>query len=210
MDSGVDEINSIDNISLEGGPRKPRTSLQLQLFPRFHPYIELSPVRLCRSESDLTPSSAAPSTLQGSSMLDLSHRKCVVYISYTDRMADWVKSYLKPHIESWKTTEVMLHESDMIPGLTISGERQRLILEADKIVIVVSSDYSQSQWCSYELVHAIQKEPALCRGKIIPILVDGCQLLPSVIQGLVPLPACDLDFNSRLWYAIHRTPQIHC
>lgn len=207
----MDETNSIDNFSLDSGvpSRKPRSSLHLQLFPRFHPYTELSPIRLCRSESDLTPSSVIPTKEQGSSMSELyGSKKCVVYISYTDKMADWVKSYLKPQIESWKTTEVMLHESDMIPGLTISSERQRLILEADKIVIVVSSDYSQSQWCSYELVHAIHKEPALCRGKIIPILVDGCQRLPDVIKGLVPLPAYDLDFNNRLWYAIHQSPQM--
>ena len=126
------------------------------------------------------------------------YEKCVVYISYTDRMAGWVRESLKPLIESWQHSEVMLHEDDMIPGFTIPGERQRLILEAHKIVLVVSRDYSESPWCLYELQHAIQQEPALCRGRIIPILVDGCKTVPSIVRGVVPLKQNDRNFNARL------------
>lgn len=124
--------------------------------------------------------------------------KCLVYISYTDTMALWVRNWLKPLIESWKYSEVMLHEDDMIPGFTISGERQRLILQAHKVVLVVSRDYSESPWCLYELQHAIQQEPALCRGRIIPILVDGCHMLPSIVRGVVPLMENDRNFSIRL------------
>ena len=124
--------------------------------------------------------------------------KCVVYVSYTDRMGPWVREYLKPLIESWKHSEVMLHEDDMIPGFTIPGERQRLILEAHKVVLVVSSDYSESPWCLYELQHAIQQEPALCRGRVIPILVDGCYTVPAIVRGVVPLMENDRHFSERL------------
>ena len=124
--------------------------------------------------------------------------KCIVYISYTERMGRWVREWLKPLIESWKHSEVMLHEDDMIPGFTIPGERQRLILEAHKVVLVVSRDYSESPWCLYELQHAIQQEPALCRGRIIPILVDGCHTLPSIVRGIVPLMEKDRNFSMRL------------
>ena len=123
---------------------------------------------------------------------------CIVYISYTDKMASWVRNSLKPLIESWKHSEVRLHEDDMIPGFTISGERQRLILQAHKVVLVVSRDYSESPWCLYELQHAIQQEPALCRGRIIPILVDGCKTLPPIVRGVVPLMENDKNFSVRL------------
>lgn len=123
---------------------------------------------------------------------------CAVYISYTERMAYWVREYLKPLIESWRQTEVLLHEDDMIPGFTIPGERQRLILEAHKVVLVVSRDYSESPWCLYELQHAIQQEPALCHGRIIPILVDGCDVLPSIVRGVVALTENDRNFNMKL------------
>ncbi len=124
--------------------------------------------------------------------------KCVVYVSYTDRMANWVRIVLKPLIESWQHSEVMLHEEDMIPGFTVSGERQRLILQAHKVVLVVSRDYSESPWCLYELQHAIQQEPALCRGRVIPIMVDGCQDLPSIVAGVVPLMENDRNFSTKL------------
>ena len=121
-----------------------------------------------------------------------------MYVSYTDRMANWVRIVLKPLIESWQQSEVILHEDDMIPGFTVSGERQRLILQAHKVVLVVSRDYSTSQWCLYELQHAIQQEPALCRGRVIPILVDRCQSLPSIVAGIVPLAEDDRNFNAKL------------
>lgn len=123
---------------------------------------------------------------------------CVVYISYTDKMGRWVRNWLKPLIESWEHSEVILHEDEMIPGFTICGERQRLILQAHKVVLVVSRDYSESPWCLYELQHAIQQEPALCRGRIIPILVDNCKSVPSIVKGVVPLRENDRNFDVRL------------
>lgn len=122
----------------------------------------------------------------------------VVYISYTDRKAEWVQDYLKPLIESWNNSEVILHEEDMIPGFTISGERQRLILQANKVVMVVSGDYSESPWCLYELQHAIHQEPDLFLGRIIPVMVDGCQTLPTIVRGIVPLLDSDRNFKLKL------------
>jgi hypothetical protein len=124
-------------------------------------------------------------------------------------MGAWVREHLKPLIESWQHSEVMLHEDDMIPGFTIPGERQRLILEAHKVVLVVSKDYSESPWCLYELQHAIQQEPALCQGRIIPILVDGCRSLPAIVRGVVPLVENDRNFSTRLKKNIIG-PDIHC
>ena len=120
----------------------------------------------------------------------------VVYISYTDKKADWVYSYLKPLLESWDC-QVILHEEDMIPGFSVSGERQRLILQAHRVVLVVSPDYSTSPWCLYELQHAITKEPVLFRGKIIPIMVDGCNTLPVMMKGVVPLHESE-NFEKKL------------
>lgn len=150
---------------------------------------------MSRSEPELSSCQTPPNT-EADDLLW--HDKCVVYISYTDRMACWVREYLKPMIESWEHSEVMLHEDDMIPGFTIPGERQRLILEAHKVVLVVSRDYSKSSWCLYELQHAIQQEPALCQGRIIPILVDGCQTVPAIVRGVVPLMETDRNFSTRL------------
>lgn len=132
----------------------------------------------------------------------------IVYISYTDQKANWVRNKLKPLIESLHTAiEVNLHESSMIPGFAVSSERQRLILEADKVIIVVSSDYSNSPWCLFELEHAIHQKPALCNGRVIPILTDNCKSLPSIISGAVYLSDQETDFIGRLRLAIFKKPQ---
>jgi len=112
-------------------------------------------------------------------------------------MANWVYDYLKPLIESWDS-QVVLHEEDMVPGYTVSGERQRLILEAHRVVLIVSEDYSSSPWCLYELQHAITKEPVLFKGRIIPIMVDGYHTLPAVLKGIVPLYDSDIKFEVKL------------
>ena len=133
--------------------------------------------------------------------------KFIVYISYTDRKATWVRNKLKPLIESLHTKiEVNLHESSMIPGFAVSSERHRLILEADKIIIVVSNDYSTSPWCLFELEHAIHQKPALCNGRVIPILTDNCYSVPSIISGVVYLSDQETDFTGRLRQAIFKKP----
>ena len=157
--------------------------------------LQSNPAQLSRSDSDLVNSHSKEGMINADFF---HHKKCVVYISYTERMAQWVKEWLKPLIESWQYPEVILHEDDMIPGFTIPEERQRLIREADKVVLVVSRDYSESPWCLYELQHAIQQEPALCHGRIIPLLVDDCQILPSIVRGVVPLMENDRNFSHRL------------
>ncbi len=122
---------------------------------------------------------------------------CAVYVSYTEEKADWVYDYLKPLLESW-SCRVILHDEDMIPGFTVSGERQRLILQAHRVILVVSPDYSSSPWCLYELQHAITKDPVLFKGKIIPILVDNCITLPTILKGIVPLIDSVTNFEQKL------------
>ena len=159
-----------------------------------------APVRLCRSETDIADS---PPMAAG---VNTPRKKSVIYISYTDHMSQWVRSTLKPMIDSWDIANVMLPERDMVAGKAISNERRRLIVEADKIIVVVSPDYYNSEWCSYELMHAIQNEPTLSRGRIIPVLIDGCKLLPKNMEVVVPLFAYEQDFSQRLRAAIYPQP----
>ena len=158
-----------------------------------------APVRLCRSETDILDST--PRDDDGTPHTP--RKKAVIYISYTDHASQWVRSTLKPMIDSWEVADVMLPERDMVAGKAISNERRRLIVEADKIIVVISPDYYDSEWCSYDLMHAIQNEPTLSRGRIIPILIDGCKLVPKNMEVVVPLFAREADFSQRLQAAIY-------
>ena len=188
--------------------RRRPNSLQMNESQRQSILECVSPLRLCRSEADIIDSDKALTIPQTN--LRSPRQKLVIYISYTDSTSRWVRSTLKPLIDSWNIAEVMIPDRDMVAGKAISNERRRLIVEADKIILVISPDYYDSEWCSYELMHAIQSEPTLSRGRVIPILIDGCQYLPQNMEVVVPLLAHELDFSTRLRTAIcpcHRLSQ---
>ena len=194
-DSGVSCMEDYEH-----NVRKPPNTLGMTRAQQMKILESSTPVRMCRSETDIADS---PSVAAG---VRTPRKKSVIYISYTDHVSQWVRSTLKPMIDSWNIADVMLPERDMVAGKAISNERRRLIVEADKIIVVVSPDYYDSEWCSYELMHAIQNEPTLSRGRIIPILVDGCKHLPKNMEVVVPLFAQEQDFSQRLYAAIYPQP----
>ena len=127
-----------------------------------------------------------------------------IYVSYSNCKSEWVADYLKPLIESFSGTEVTIHDADMIAGQPISMERLRLIVQADKVVIVCSPDYAQSPWCRYELYQAIAKQPSLAEGRIIPVLCDGCPRPPPEVRAVVCLSDNDPMFPDKLKAALIR------
>lgn len=194
-DSGVSCMEDYEH-----NVQKPPNTLGMTRAQQMKILESAAPVRMCRSETDIADS---PPVATG---VRTPQKKSVIYVSYTDHASQWVRSTLKPMIDSWDIANVMLPERDMVAGKAISNERRRLIVEADKIIVVISPDYYDSEWCSYELMHAIQNEPTLSRGRIIPILVDGCKHLPKNMEVVVPLFAQEQDFSQRLFAAIYPQP----
>ncbi len=74
------------------------------------------------------------------------------------------------------------------------------------LFIVVSSDYANSEWCVYELEHAIYQRPALCNGRVIPILTEISNRLPRIVNGVVCLSITQDDFKAKLQQAIFKKP----
>ena len=124
-----------------------------------------------------------------------------VYISYSEDRSDWVLEYLQLLVERMIYADVTVSE-DMIPGLPISDERLRLIHKADKIVIVCSLLYLNSPWSQYDLYQSVSKQPSVVAGKIIPILCDGVDTVPSVLKSVVELYESDPIFEKKLEAAI--------
>ena len=139
------------------------------------------------------------------SMTDIEIRRKVkldvvrVYISYSNEKLSWVSQYLKPLIQKLILgSEVTVHNDDMIVGHPISEERMRLILEADKVLIVCSPGYEHSPWCQYELLQSVSKDSGLMDGRIISILCDSCNTVPPIISGVACIRDDDSMFESKL------------
>ena len=201
MDSGLDVVNNGSISSNDDREFSPvatctRATVSCYTSPSHHS-LPAFRTRLSYSTSDLLdvpPDSSAHKK-----------RRLCVYVSYSDAKADWVMNYLKPLIESFQNIEVTVHDADMIAGHPISEERLRLILEADKVIVICSPDYTLSPWCQYELYQAITKQPSLAEGRIISITCGECNTLPSVITGVMALADDDWNFAHRLRAAICRT-----
>ena len=84
---------------------------------------------------------------------------------------------------------------DIGAGQPISEERLRLIHEAQKIVIVCSPLYLN---CQYDLYQSVSKQPNVVAGKIIPILCDGVDTVPSVLNHATGLRVSDIHFEMKL------------
>lgn len=128
-----------------------------------------------------------------------------IYVSYSDDKLDWVRNTLEPILHRMIHAEVVLRENAMVVGQPVSEERLRLILEADKVLVVCSPQYEASPWCRYELLQSVNRDPSLTEGRVVPILCDGCSTVPAVIGGVVSLKDCDLQFESKLQESVLRT-----
>ena len=132
-------------------------------------------------------------------------RRSCIYISYSEDVQSWVSGYLKPLIQKLILgSEVTVHNDDMIAGHLISEERMRLILEADKVLIVCSPGYEHSPWCQFELLQSVSKDPGLMDGRIISILCDSCNTVPPIISGVVSIRDDDPMFESKLEQCLNK------
>ena len=122
-----------------------------------------------------------------------------IYISYSEEKLSWIIGYLKPLIQRLIFgSEVTVHSNDMLAGHPISEERMRLILEANKVLIICSPGYEESPWCQYELLQSVSQDPSLTEGRIVSILCDGCKAVPSILSGVVSITDDDSKFESKL------------
>ena len=125
-------------------------------------------------------------------------RRVRIYVSYSDDRLEWVTEVLRPILQRMIHVEVILRDDAMLVGQPISEERLRLILGAEKVLVVCSPEYEASPWCQYELLQSVSRDPRLTEGRVIPILCGGCNVLPTVISGVVSVRDDDLQFESKL------------
>ena len=121
------------------------------------------------------------------------------YISCSEEKTGWVTEYLKPLVQRLIVgSEVIVPSDSMLAGHPITEERMRLILEADKMLVVCSPGYESSPWCQYELLQSVTMDPSLIEGRIVPILCDSCIAAPLIISGVASIRIDDSMFESKL------------
>ncbi|XP_041962403.1 toll-like receptor 18 [Alosa sapidissima] len=80
------------------------------------------------------------------------------FISYSHSDADWVRNQLLPCLESSRPPyRVCIHERDFTPGKWIIDNIIENIENSLKVIVVLSQNFVDSEWCNYELYFAQQR-----------------------------------------------------
>uniref|UniRef100_A0A3P9NQG9 Toll-like receptor 2 n=2 Tax=Poecilia reticulata TaxID=8081 RepID=A0A3P9NQG9_POERE len=84
------------------------------------------------------------------------------FVSYSERDAGWVESFLIPELEepsedgssstsSSRPLSLCLHKRDFLPGHPIMDNIMNAIEHSRRTIFVLSENFVQSDWCRYEL-----------------------------------------------------------
>ena len=132
-----------------------------------------------------------------------------VFISYSTQDKVWVRGELLQTLEKAGLT-VCIDYRDFRPGAPSVTEIKRLIKACARVLVVLTPNYTQSDWTQLETLLLTTQDPANKSLRLLPILKESCDI-PEEIGILTYIDFAeldDLDFAwTRLLTALGRPPQ---
>jgi hypothetical protein len=98
-----------------------------------------------------------------------------VFISYSHRDEEWVRSWLLPRLEE-AGLRVCIDFRDFEPGALSIMEMERAVLRSRKTLLVLTPDYVASEWTEFENIMAATLDPAARQRRVIPLVLRDCEL----------------------------------
>lgn len=98
-----------------------------------------------------------------------------VFISYSSKDSAWVRDVLLPNLEN-HSFSVIVDFRDFKTGSFGVEEMERAVEETRHTLLVLTNNYVQSDWTKFENVMAQSKDPGAVQRKLIPILLEKCNL----------------------------------
>lgn len=95
-----------------------------------------------------------------------------VFVSYSEQNRNWVLTEFIPNVEKRESINICLHERDFTVG---SGILENIITCMDQsrcLLLLISSDFLQSQWCLFEMNLAQHRLLETRREKLILVLLE--------------------------------------
>ncbi|XP_052822126.1 toll-like receptor 13 [Octopus bimaculoides] len=103
------------------------------------------------------------------------------FVCYCGSDVGWVTKYLLPILEEENDLHLCLHDRDFAVGNDIVDNIVDSIQQSRKVVLVLSSDFAQSQWCQFETSLAQQRLFEEKKDIIVPILLEE---IPTELQTM--------------------------
>lgn len=127
-----------------------------------------------------------------------------VFVSYSHKDVIWVNGWLVPRLESFGVS-VCVDYRDFEPGAPSLNEMERAVQTSRKILLVISSNFLESEWTEFEALMAQTLDPAARKRRVIPLLLEKTEL-PLRLSTLTYLnfsnPEAEEDQLERLVQAV--------
>jgi hypothetical protein len=108
-------------------------------------------------------------------MANSTRYKYDAFISYSHKDRDWVRNVLLPTLELHKL-RVMIDFRNFEAGAPSITEMERAVKQSRKTILVLTPNYVNSSWSEFEAVLAGTLDPAGRERRILPILLEKCNL----------------------------------
>ena len=96
-----------------------------------------------------------------------------VFISYSHRDKEWVDGVLAPTLRENQLT--VLTDDQFEPGLSAIVNMSTAVKSSRRIVVVLTPDWVDSEWTSYEAILTTYADPSGSQKRVIPIMRRPCE-----------------------------------
>ena len=94
------------------------------------------------------------------------------FVAHNSNDASWVVRHLLPRLETEGRYRLCLHQRDWPIGREISENIVESIEASRKVIVVLSNNFAQSQWCRMELEMANHRRLSNWRNSLILVLLE--------------------------------------
>lgn len=102
-----------------------------------------------------------------------------IFISYSSKNADWVKTWLVPKIENHGVAAHVDYR-DFEIGVPSVINMERAVEQCAKTILVFTPDWVNSEWTQFEGLMLQTQDPIGLRKRILPLMLADCQLPPRL------------------------------
>ena len=94
------------------------------------------------------------------------------FVAHNSNDASWVVRHLLPRLETEGRYRLCLHQRDWPVGREISENIVESIEASRKVIVVLSNNFAQSQWCRMELEMANHRRLSNWRNSLVLVLLE--------------------------------------
>lgn len=98
-----------------------------------------------------------------------------VFISYSHNDADWVKTWLLPHLEA-AGLRVCIDYRDFEIGVPSIVNMENAVKNSRKTILVMTPNWTGSEWMDFESLLTQTGDPVGRRRRLLPLLLKACDL----------------------------------